>query len=39
MFKMKWKGSNESDLVPISEAKVKCPQVVIDYYQKKIVWI
>lgn len=39
MFKMKWKGSSTSDFVSVDEAKLKCPQVVIEYYEKRIVWL
>lgn len=39
MFKMKWKGCSTNDFVPVDEAKLKCPQVVIAYYEKRIVWL
>ncbi|KAJ6633718.1 Chromobox protein like 1 [Pseudolycoriella hygida] len=38
MFKMKWKGTNRTDFIPLNEAKLKCPQEVIKYYETKIVW-
>lgn len=38
MFLMMWKGCDEADLVPALEANVRCPNIVIDFYQNKIPW-
>nr|CAH7723243.1 unnamed protein product [Callosobruchus chinensis] len=35
---MKWKGTEDEDPVYAKEANMKCPQVVIKYYEEIINW-
>lgn len=38
MFLMMWKNCKEADLVPANQVNVRCPEIVINYYENKKQW-
>lgn len=38
MFLMKWEGTDEADLVRSVDARSKCPQLIIEFYEKHLTW-
>lgn len=37
-FLIKWKDMNEASLVPAKRANIACPQLVIKWYEKHLIW-
>uniref|UniRef100_A0A671UVE6 Dual 3',5'-cyclic-AMP and -GMP phosphodiesterase 11A-like n=1 Tax=Sparus aurata TaxID=8175 RepID=A0A671UVE6_SPAAU len=38
MFLVKWKNSDDVALLAAREASTRCPQMVIDFYEQKLMW-
>lgn len=38
LFLMQWKGTDANEWVSSKEARQKCPQLLLDYYEQNIKW-
>ena len=39
MFLMRWESCKKCDFILAEEANIRCPQVVISYYEKRLKWV
>ena len=37
-FLVQWKCTNKAQLIPSKLARIKCPQLVIDFYEQRLTW-
>lgn len=37
-FLVQWKNSNKAMLIPSKLARLRCPQLVIDFYEERLAW-
>ncbi|XP_060860327.1 chromobox protein homolog 1-like [Metopolophium dirhodum] len=38
MYLMKWEEIDDLDLISANNAKLECPQIVINFYQERLIW-